>query len=120
MRTVRIAVPVSLLSVVEVDMPDVGDMTAERQPAQMTVRFGADSASDYVVTVHAPVVPITDVTFRDEDESKAVARLAVMAVMRRAMVEHHHKHAPEIAREAEVEKAQGQLTMASWGQKGEA
>lgn len=116
MRTTRLVVPVSLLSVVEVDMPDVGDVGEDGAPAEYTVRFGEDAREASVVTVHAPVVPVGDAEeFIDEQEQARVARLAAVAVIGRAMVEQRAKYA------ALVKKADTTVpALPAWGQTGEA
>lgn len=113
MRTVRLVVPISLLAVVEVDMPDVGDTTADGKTPEYTVRFGEDAREHTVVTVHVPVVPLSDESFRDESEEGRVARLAALAVIGRAMVEQRAKYAA-LVRQSEVP------ALPAWGQKGEA
>ena len=93
MKTARLVVPISLLAVVEIDIPEQGDKDSSGKPLVMTARFGIDDGG--AVDLHAPLVRTDDMEnrrpFAGEREQATVAAFAVAATLMRAVQEHQDR-----------------------------
>jgi hypothetical protein len=117
MKTVKLAVPMQLLAVVEVDVPEDGDTDKDGNPLALVARFGMDTAGS--IDLHAPLVRMDEggPPFVNEAEQAHVAAFAVGAVLLQGLREHNKKRESLVQRARVDDEAQ---TM-TWGAaKGEA
>ena len=93
MKTTRLVVPISLMAVVEVDIPEAGDKDSEGNVPVFHVRFGIDDG--FAVDLHAPLVrtddPDSRVPFASAQEQAKVAAIAVAATLTKALQEHQER-----------------------------